>query len=92
MLGEASQAAEHSTVEKSVDPVETVYNDQKEDSGNEIEKETRCTGVVSFKVYASYWKSVGHLLAFLIILSIVGMQVGCVKIRNLSRLKWKQII
>ena len=37
-------------------------------------EETRETGVVSYKVYLTYWRAVGHFLGTLILLSLIAMQ------------------
>lgn len=42
----------------------------------DIEKEVSASGVVTFAVYFSYWKAMGHMLALFIILSVIAMQVN----------------
>ena len=39
-------------------------------------KEVSATGAVKLNVYYQYWKSVGHGLGAVILLSVVGMQVS----------------
>lgn len=54
---------------------------------DEIEKERSEKGIVSLSVYATYWKAVGHGLAFFILLSVVAMQVGRIKAISMLLLK-----
>ena len=51
---------------------------EKKDSGVLVKEEEREEGVVKFSVYRMYWKSIGMVLAPLILISLLLMQGGWV--------------
>ena len=50
---------------------------EKSDSGVLVKEEEREEGVVKFSVYQMYWKSVGMVLAPMILFSLFLMQGKC---------------
>ena len=54
----------------------TVTDPRRDSESKEGEAEVSATGVVKLSVYYEYWKSVGHGLVTLILVSVIGMQVN----------------
>lgn len=55
---------------------ESIRTDSSPDMDSILNEESRETGTVRASVYGSYWKAVGHLLSFAILLTILLMQTS----------------
>lgn len=56
-------------------PYQSVQVDDDTTSNDSLlNEEAREIGTVHFNVYSSYWKAIGHILSFLILISIILMQ------------------
>ncbi|XP_030766381.1 multidrug resistance-associated protein 7 [Sitophilus oryzae] len=60
----------------SVKDVDSVAESEKNDNDSVLNVEVNNTGTLSFNVYTSYWKAIGHLLCLSILMAMVLMQVS----------------
>ncbi|KAI6652073.1 Multidrug resistance-associated protein 7 [Oopsacas minuta] len=61
-------------VVKTDEITEVVANDINGDGAVLVKEEEKCTGPVKPKIYWSYWRSIGHVFAFLILLTMLIME------------------